>query len=49
VTAGVSKSWRGNPDSLTIQSPPADPNVLVVEKVTQPCSGRIAPVLKVIV
>src|SRR4030081_161235 len=47
LTAPASNSWRGNPDSLTIQSPPCAPNVVLVENVIQPCRGRIGPVLNV--
>src|SRR5258708_31493468 len=46
VTALESKSWRGNPDSFTIHSPLCDANLLVVEQVTQPGTGRPGRVFK---
>src|SRR5258708_38840258 len=39
VTALESKSWRGDPGSLTIHSPLCAANGVVGEEVTQPCRG----------
>src|ERR1700730_4844034 len=45
-TEALPNSWRGNPDSLTIHSPPDEPAVLLAAKATQRRSWRIEPVLK---